>query len=106
MLFVTRETPWFLVDGTLTAAWRGPVRESGRGSAMKFRIRRKKKKPLATFNPEWNYKRLDSGDVFTGKQANNLMELAGPAYQAMLLLCLERTDEPAMFDSKYGFASE
>ena len=54
-------------------------------------------------NPNRNYKRLSTGWVHTGKQIINLLELAKPELQAIVLLDIIETDEPAgKPDDKYG----
>lgn len=46
--------------------------------------------------PTQNYQRLSHpGHVQTGQQILNLLELATPAIQVMLLLDIWKTDEPA-----------
>ena len=57
------------------------------------------------FDPFKNYKRLDNGDIFTGKQLNSIMSLANPTVQAMILLsCIETDKQPIDSNSKYGVA--
>lgn len=54
--------------------------------------------------PSRNYARLSHpGHVQTGQQILNLLELANPTVQAMLLLDIVETDKPATKpDDKYG----
>jgi len=57
--------------------------------------------------PDKNYERIGTGDVFTGQQILNLLELAQPAMQAILLLSIWVTDKPATNPkSRYGPAGE
>lgn len=63
---------------------------------------------MSNFNidPEQNYKRISNGDVFTGQQMLNLIEVAESASPEMLLIVLldcMPTDELATRpNSKYG----
>lgn len=58
-------------------------------------------------NPDKNYERIDNGDIFTGKQIVNLLEIASPAMQAIILLGITPTDKPATNPkSKYGAAEK
>lgn len=45
-------------------------------------------------NPGKNYRRLSNGDVLSGKQVNELLALAKPATQAIILFDITETDEP------------
>lgn len=50
-----------------------------------------------------NYKRPSTGDVFTGQQLHNLLKLASPTLQAVILLSVEKTTEAATKPGeKYG----
>lgn len=53
---------------------------------------------------EKRYKRLSNGDVFTGQQVLNLLELAPtPPMQAIILLDIQETEEVASKPGeKYG----
>ena len=52
---------------------------------------------------EKRYKRISSGDVFTGEQLHNLLELANPVMQAIILLDVFETKEVATKPGeKYG----
>ena len=56
-------------------------------------------------DPKKNYERLSNGDVFTGQQVLNLLELSGtkPMMQAIILLDVVATEKPATHpESKYG----
>ena len=55
-------------------------------------------------NPDKNYARLSHpGHVQTGQQIRNLLELATPKLQAMLLLDIWETNEPATSPTdRYG----
>jgi hypothetical protein len=58
-------------------------------------------------NESKNWKRMSNGDVFTGKQINNLLELSNPIMQAMILMDIMETDEiPEDSKSKYGLAEK
>lgn len=46
-------------------------------------------------NPNQNYRRLSNGHIFTGKQILELLKLASPAVQALILLDIVPTDSPA-----------
>ena len=62
---------------------------------------------MFNINPDQNYQRLSNEDVFTGKQILNLLELAKPAMQAIILLSIVKTDKPATRpDSRYGTPAE
>ena len=52
--------------------------------------------------PEKHYMRLSSRDVFTGQQILNLLELAKPVMQAIILLDILETDESVNCFGKYG----
>ncbi len=53
--------------------------------------------------PDKNYKRISNGDVFTGQQLRNLLQLARPEMQAMILLDVQETQEAASKPGeKYG----
>jgi len=50
-----------------------------------------------------NYRRSGTGAVFTGKQFAELLAVATPIVQGMMLLTMTKTDEPATEpDSRYG----
>lgn len=50
-----------------------------------------------------NYRRSGTGAVFTGKQFAELLAVATPVVQGMMLLSMTKTDEPATEpDSRYG----
>lgn len=54
-------------------------------------------------NPKQNYERISSGHVHTGQQVINLLELASPTMQAIVLLGISATDKPANNpNDKYG----
>ena len=56
-------------------------------------------------DPNKNYERISNGDVFTGKQIINLLELSkdSSALKAIILLDIHETDKPAMKPkSQYG----
>jgi len=56
-------------------------------------------------DPKQNYERLSNGDVFTGWQVLNLLELSKPEMQAIILLDVVQTERPASHpESKYGVA--
>lgn len=58
-------------------------------------------------NPKKNYRRLSNGHVFTADQITRLLELAKPEMQAVILLDIMPTDEPATNPgSKYGLEAE
>lgn len=52
--------------------------------------------------PNNHYRRLSNSDVFTGQQVLNLLELAEPVMQAIILLDIRETDEPINRSGKYG----
>lgn len=62
--------------------------------------------PDFNVDPERNYKRISNGDVVTGQQMLNILEVAGNATPEMVIFVLldyMPTDEPATRpDSKYG----
>lgn len=51
--------------------------------------------PTFNIDPQQNYKRLDTGWIHTGQQIINLLELATPDIQAIILLGIQPTDEAA-----------
>lgn len=54
-------------------------------------------------DPKKNYRRLQTDQVFTGRQILNLLKIANKAMQAIILLGLAETDEPATNPSSdYG----
>jgi hypothetical protein len=54
-------------------------------------------------NPSNNYERIDNSDVFTGQQLLNLLEIASPDMQAVILLGCMPTDKPPTHPgTKYG----
>lgn len=55
-------------------------------------------------HPDKNYERISHpGHIQTGRQILNLLELANPVVQAMLLLDVFETDKPATIqDDRYG----
>jgi hypothetical protein len=55
------------------------------------------------FDHSKRYRNIGTQDVFTGQQADNLIELANPTMQAIILLSMVETDEPASAPKeKYG----
>jgi len=53
--------------------------------------------------PHRNYRRIDTGHVFTGRQLLNLLHIAEPAIQWVLLYSIEETDQlPDHLDTEYG----
>lgn len=58
-------------------------------------------------NEKKNWKRLSTGEVFTGKQINNLLALANPTMRAIILLEItETTDAPTDATSRFGPAEK
>lgn len=58
---------------------------------------------FSNIKPEKNYKRISNGDVFTGQQLLNLLEIASPDMQAIILLDVHETEEEATRPGeKYG----
>lgn len=58
---------------------------------------------FSNFKPDRNYKRISNGDVFTGQQLRNLLEIANPVMQAVILLDVQETEEMASKPGeKYG----
>lgn len=55
-----------------------------------------------SIKPEKRYMRLSSLGVFSGRQILNLLELAKPVMQAIILLDIQETDEPLSRFGKYG----
>lgn len=56
-------------------------------------------------DPSQNYKRISNGHVFTGRQVLNLLEVAPPEIQAVVLLDIWETDSPATNpNDKYGLS--
>lgn len=54
-----------------------------------------------------NYQRISTNDVFTGQQVLNLLEISSPILQAILLLGIQETDQPATDPhSRYGVAEK
>ncbi len=54
-------------------------------------------------NPNKNYERISNGHVHTGQQIINLLELATPKMQAIILLDIWMTDKEANYpNDKYG----
>lgn len=52
---------------------------------------------------EKHYRSLSDDKIFSGKQILNLLELARPIMQAIILLDILETDEPISHpDSEYG----
>lgn len=63
---------------------------------------------MTKFNidPTKNYEYVARGDVFTGQQILNLLDIAGESMQAVILLSIAVTDQPATEpNSRYGVAS-
>lgn len=63
---------------------------------------------MTKFNidPTKNYQRIDNGDIFTGQQVLNLLDIASKTMQAIILLSIAVTDQPATDpNSRYGVAS-
>lgn len=57
-------------------------------------------------DPNANYKRLSNGHVFSGQQVLNLLKLANPTMQAVILLDIQKTTEPVSYpDSRYGITT-
>ena len=50
---------------------------------------------FSNIKSEKRYKRISSGDVFTGQQSLNLLKLAHPIMQAVILLDIFETKEIA-----------
>lgn len=60
-----------------------------------------KSEPSHSVNEQQNYSH--NGRVLTGKQVNSLLGLANPTMQAIILLSIQPTDQPATDpNSKYG----
>lgn len=58
-------------------------------------------------DPCKNYERISTGWVHTGQQIINLLELASPMAQALILLDVWPTDKPAgKPDDRYGIPDE
>lgn len=58
---------------------------------------------FSNIKPEKRYKRISNGDVFTGQQLRNLLEIANPTMQAIILLDAQETTEAASKPGeKYG----
>lgn len=58
-------------------------------------------------NEKKNWKRPSTGEVFTGKQINNLLALANPTMRAIILLEItETTDAPTDATSRFGPAEK
>ena len=47
-----------------------------------------------------NWVRFSNGEVLTGEQVNNLLDLANPTMQAIILLDITETDEPETWPGK------
>jgi|WetSurMetagenome_2_1015567.scaffolds.fasta_scaffold446669_1 hypothetical protein len=58
---------------------------------------------FSDINPDKNYLRKDTGQVFTGTQIQRLLEIAWEEMQFIILTSIEETDLPATNpDSEYG----
>ena len=54
-------------------------------------------------DPQKNYERLANGDVFTGQQILNLLDISEPEMQAVIMLDIFETEKPASRpELKYG----
>ena len=60
------------------------------------------KTDFLNIKPEKHYMRYSGKDVFTGRQILNLLEIAEPVMQAIILLDIVETDEPVNRFGKYG----
>jgi len=54
-------------------------------------------------NPQKNYERIANGDVFTGQQILNVLDISEPEMQTVILLDIFESEKPASHPKlKYG----
>lgn len=54
-----------------------------------------RRKNMCDIKLDRNYKNILDGKIFTGQQILNLLVLSSPPMQAIILLSIQETDEPA-----------
>lgn len=73
-------------------------------AAVKFKkeVGTKMTTDFPNIKPNNHYRRLSNDNVFTGQQILNLLELAEPVMQAIILFDIKESDEPVNRLGEYG----